>query len=155
MLLLHVPGFSMQLFSMHSAFGTQTDNHRRRTRTLEYSAARECDVILTCIDLGTCCFYLLYFMICGMKFDRFLTNPRCCEPICLEKSVNKFSEVHEHAELTRRHPTAYKTNDVFVPYGFTQISRLIWRGQRDAFSLNRSPCAWTWYTSFEGYHVHW
>lgn len=42
----------------------------------------------------------------------------------LGQTVNKYSEEHEHAKLTWRHPNAYETHKVVVSYGFTQISRI-------------------------------
>lgn len=44
--------------------------------------------------------------------------------ICLGTSVHNSSEMYQHAELTGRQLTAYAKHDVFVSFGFTQISRL-------------------------------
>lgn len=54
-----------------------------------------------------------------------LPQPRCqlyVYAIWLGTTANKSLEVRE---VTRRHPTAYETHELYVAYGFTQISRLL------------------------------
>lgn len=45
------------------------------------------------------------------------------------------------------------TYDVFVLYGFAQISRLFRWGRQDTFLLNTALGVWTRYTGFEAYLV--
>lgn len=55
-------------------------------------------------------------------------NPRRCEPIRWDTTVDKCSEIHVHAELTHRYPTVSGTRDVSIDYEFAQVSTLFHMG---------------------------
>lgn len=85
-----------------------TTNVRQSTGRAGYSAAGPLpDGTLTRVSLENHKFQLLFVLVCVYTTRDQLFNPRCFEQTFLGTTANKSLEMHQHAELLHRCPTAY------------------------------------------------